>query len=324
MATGDAVGRDTGAVNRLHRDDHDHGHGHAHGQSHGHAGTSRALGTALGITLAVLVLEAVGGLLTGSVALLADAGHMLTDAGALSIALFAAWAATRPRQPRHSFGYGRAEVLAALLNGLLLGGASVGIAIESFSRLAEPQEIDAPVMMAIAAVGLLANLASGAFILRGARDNLNLRAALYHVAGDALGSIAALGAGACVLLFGWHSADAIAGLAIAVLLVASAIRLVRDSVEVLLEGAPRHLDLDAIAREVAGLPGVARIHDLHIWTVGSGFPAMSAHVDLRAGADPEAVRRSVHRLLHQRYAIAHTTIQTESAPPLLQVETPPL
>jgi cobalt-zinc-cadmium efflux system protein len=179
-------------------------------------------------------------------------------------------------------------------------------------------------MMAIAAIGLVANVASGAFLLRGAHENLNVRAALYHVAGDALGSLAALGAGAAIWLFDFTSADAIAGLAIAVLLVASAVRLVRESVEILLEGTPRHLDLDAIAREVADLPGVAKVHDLHIWTVGSGFLAMSAHVDLQSGADPETVRRSVHRLLHQRYAIAHTTIQTESAPPLLQVETPPL
>ena len=313
MSTGDALGRESGSTQGEHR------HPHAHATD-----ASRPLRAAFAITVSVLVVELVGGVLTGSVALLADAGHMLTDAGALGIAIFAAWAATQPRLPRHSFGYGRAEVLAALLNGLLLGGVSVGIAVESFSRLADPSEIDAGSMMLIAAVGLAANIASGALLLRGAHENLNVRAALYHVAGDALGSLAALAAGAAILLFGFASADALAGLAIAVLLVASAVRLVRESVEILLEGAPRHLDLDVIAREVAGLPGVARVHDLHIWTVGSGFPAMSAHVDLLAGADPEVVRRSVHRLLHQRYAIAHTTIQTESPPPLLQVETPPL
>jgi len=303
-------------------------HGPAEDHSdHGHALTGNASGplrAAFAITAGVLVLELVGGWITGSVALLADAGHMLTDAGALGIALFAAWAAAQPRLPRHSFGYGRAEVLAALLNGLLLGGVSVGIAIESFARLADPGGIAAGPMMAIAAVGLVANLASGAFLMRHAHSNLNVRAALYHVAGDALGSIAALSAGAAIWLFDFTRADAIAGLAIAALLVASAVRLVRESVEILLEGAPRHLDLEAIAREVRGLGGVARVHDLHIWTVGSRFPAMSAHVDLHPGADPEAVRRAVHQLLHQRYAIAHTTIQTESAPPLLQVETPPL
>lgn len=298
-----------------------------HHSEHRHELTGNASGplrAAFAITACVLLLELVGGWITGSVALLADAGHMLIDAGALGIALFAAWAATQPRLPRHSFGYGRAEVLAALLNGLLLGGVSVGIAIESFARLADPRGIAAGPMIAIAAVGLAANLASGAFLLRHAEANLNVRAALYHVAGDALGSIAALAAGAAIWLFDFARADAIAGLAIAVLLVASAVRLVRESVEILLEGAPLHLDLEAIAREVSGLAGVARVHDLHIWTVGSRFPAMSAHVDLHPGADPEAVRRAVHQLLHQRYEIAHTTIQTESAPPLLQVETPPL
>ncbi len=313
MSTGDALGQKQRQVQ------HEHHHAHAHPVD-----AARPLRAAFAITVSVLVLELVGGLLTGSVALLADAGHMLTDAGALGIALFASWASTQPRLPRHSFGYGRAEVLAALLNGLLLGGVSVGIAVESFSRLAAPSPIDAGPMIAIAAIGLLANLTSGAFLLRGARENLNVRAALYHVAGDALGSIAALAAGAAIWLFDFERADALAGLAIAVLLVASAVRLVRESVEILLEGAPRHLDLDTIAREVAGLPGVARVHDLHIWTVGAGFLSMSAHVDLLAGADSEAVRRSVHRLLHQRYEIAHTTIQTESAPPLLQVETAPL
>jgi cobalt-zinc-cadmium efflux system protein len=315
---------------------HEHGHGHAHSHAHpgagGHAhgrahspsSSSPALWRAFGLTSSVLIIEAVGGLLTGSVALLADAGHMLTDAGALGIALFAAWAATRPRGPRHSFGYGRAEVLAALLNGLLLGGVSVGVGFESFERLGAPREVQALPMLGIAVVGLAANLLSGLFLMRSARDNLNVRAAFYHVATDALGSVAAIAASAAILLFGWHSADAVAGLAIAVLLVWSGVRLMRESVHILLEGAPYHLDLEQIAQRVRAVPGVARIHDLHIWTVGSGFPAMSAHVDLAPGADPEVVRRAVHRLLHQEYAVAHTTIQTESAPPLLQVDGPPL
>jgi cobalt-zinc-cadmium efflux system protein len=161
-------------------------------------------------------------------------------------------------------------------------------------------------------------------LMRGARSSLNVRAALYHVGADALGSVAALLAAAAIWLLDWKSADAVAGVAIAGLLVISALRLIRDSVDILLEGAPRHLDLDEVARRVTAVPGVARIHDLHIWTVGSGFPAMSAHVDLLPGADAEVVRRAVHRLLHQEYAVAHTTIQTESAPPLLQVEAPPL
>jgi cobalt-zinc-cadmium efflux system protein len=212
---------------------------HAHGHDHGHGvDAARPLRTAFAITAGVLVLEAVGGLLTGSVALLADAGHMLTDAGALAIALFAAWAATQPRLPRHSFGYGRAEILAALLNGLLLGGVSVGVAIESFSRLADARPVAAGPMMAIAAIGLAANVASGTLLLRGSHENLNVRAALYHVVGDALGSVAALVAGAAIWLFDFTRADALAGLAIAVLLVASAVRLLRESVEILPKGRP--------------------------------------------------------------------------------------
>jgi len=313
----------------VHRHDHaTHAHlgahGHDHGQAPARSGSALALWRAFALTSGVLVLELVGGLITGSVALLADAGHMLTDAGALGIALFAAWAANQPRGRRHSFGYGRAEVLAALLNGLLLGGVSVGVAVESFARLRSPHRVDAAPMLGIAVIGLLANLASGSFLMPGARTNLNLRAALYHVAGDALGSLAAIGAAGSILAFGWQSADAVAGLVIALLLVLSALRLTRESVDILLEGAPRHLDLDEIAERVRALAGVARIHDLHIWTVGSGFAAMSAHIDLLPGANPDAVRHEVHRLLHEEYAVAHTTIQTESAPPLLQVDGPPL
>jgi cobalt-zinc-cadmium efflux system protein len=206
----------------------------------------------------------------------------------------------------------------------LLGGVSVGVAVESFERLGTVRTVQAVPMLGIALAGLVANVVSGLFLMRSARGNLNVRAALYHVATDALGSLAAIAASASILAFGWQSADAFAGLAIAVLLVWSAVQLTRESVHILLEGAPYHLDLDQIAQRVRAVPGVARIHDLHIWSVGSGFPAMSAHVDLAPGADPEAVRRAVHRLLHQEYAVAHTTIQTESAPPLLQVDGPPL
>ena len=216
-----------------------HAHGHSHEQAHGHvhahapASDAVALRRALALTLAVLVVEAIGGLLTHSVALLADAGHMLTDAGALAIALFAAWASTRPRRTRHSFGYGRAEVLAALLIGLLLGGVSVGVAVESFARLAQPREVAALPMLGIAALGLVANLVSGAFLMSGARSSLNVRAALYHVGADALGSVAALLAASAIWLLDWKSADAVAGVAIAGLLVISALRLIRESVDIL-------------------------------------------------------------------------------------------
>ncbi len=284
---------------------------------------TQGLRAAFLVTSLVLVLEAVGGVLTGSVALLADAGHMLTDAGALGIALFAARISLRPRNAQKSFGYGRAEILGALANGLLLGGVSVAIAFESFERLGSPRPVAAGPMIAIATVGLCANLVSARFLSRTSKKNLNVRAALLHVIGDALASITAIGAGIAMLLWDIRSADATAGLVIALLLVANAFRLVRDSVDILLEGAPGHLDLRKIAGEVCQVPGVMAIHDLHIWTVSEGFLAMSAHVDLEPGANPEPVRRAVHRLLHQDYDIVHTTIQTEEAPGLLSIETNP-
>ena len=301
-----------------------HGHTHRHGGTSDPAGRGdiRGLRAAFLITSSVLVLEAVGGVLTGSVALLADAGHMLTDAGALGIAIFAAWISTRPRDARRTFGYGRAEILGALANGMLLAGVSVAVALESVERLGETREIHALPMIGIAVIGLGANLASARILSRGARHNLNVRAALFHVLGDAVGSVAAIVAGLTVLSLGVSWPDAAAGLLIAGLLVVSAFRLIRDSVDILLEGTPRHLDVDKIAGEVRELAGVADLHDLHLWTVSDGFMAMSGHVTLESGADAETVRRAVHRLLHQGYDISHTTIQTEAAPALLSIESP--
>lgn len=293
---------------------------------HSHTGQSgggrdlRALRAAFAITASVLVLEAVGGVLTGSLALLADAGHMLTDAGALGIALLAAWISARPRSPSKSFGYGRAEILAALANGLLLGGVSVAIALESWERISAPQAIKAGPMLGIALIGLGANLLSARLLWHPASENLNVRAARLHVLGDALGSLAAAGAALAILLWDFYAADALAGILIAVLLVWGATRLVRESVDILLEGAPHNMDIQKIASEVLALPGVLAIHDLHIWTVTSGFLAMSGHVEIEPGARPDAVRRSVHRLLHQDYAIEHTTIQTEEPAELLSID----
>lgn len=303
---------------------------HSHGASatdHAHHAVDDVyvLRQAFAITATVLLLEAVGGYLTGSVALLADAGHMLTDAGALAIALAAAWVARRPRDHQKSFGYGRAEILGALINGILLGGVSVGIAVEAVERLGHPGPVLAEPMLAIAVVGLVANLLAARLLMRTTHQNLNVRAAFLHVIGDALGSLAAIAAALALLFFDLPAADAVAALAIAGLLIVNAVRLVRESVDILLEGAPRHLDLQEIRGRVEAVPGVASVHDLHIWTVSSGFLAMSAHVDLAPEADPELTRKGVHKLLHQEYAIEHTTIQTEAASPpdLLTIAPPP-
>ena len=300
------------------------GHAHSHSHAHEHVpdasvDTVRALRTALAITASVLLIELVGGWWTGSIALVADAGHMLTDACALAVALAALWASLRPRDSRRSFGYGRTQILGALANGLLLGGVSAAVALESIERLGAGREVAARPMLAIDVVGLVANVVTAGVLWKADPHNLNVRAARWHVLGDALGSLGAIGASVVILIWDFRAADAIAGLAIAALLVYSAYALVRDSVDVLLEGVPRHLDLQRIAQEACQLPGVVSIHDLHIWTVGPGFPAMSAHVDLAPGADPERVRRALHTLLHQHYGIRHTTIQTE-APTLHEIE----
>jgi cobalt-zinc-cadmium efflux system protein len=308
------------------------GHSHSHSPSHSNAGGRAehacetlparggqdaigALRGALAITGVTLVAELIGGWWTGSLALIADAGHMLIDAGALAVAWLAAWVSLRPRDARRSFGYGRTQILGALANGVLLGAVSAGVAMEALDRLTDvPTPIDARLMLAIAVLGLLANIASAVLLHRAGSANLNVRAALWHVIGDALGSVGAIAAALAILLFDLSRADAVAALCIALLLLVGALRLIRESVDVLLEGAPPHLDLKKIQREVCALAGVASLHDLHIWTVGPGFAAMSAHVDLMAGADPEGVRRAVHRLLHQSYGIRHTTIQTECMP----------
>ena len=290
---------------------------HQHGRP-----PSTALRIALCVTSFVLIVEAVGGWLTGSVALLADAGHMLTDAGALAIALLGAWLGSRPADTRKSFGYGRVEVLAALANGLLLGAVSVAIALESWERLSGAREINALPMIAIACIGLGANAVS-AYGLWDAGESLNVRAAWWHVLGDTLGSTAAIAAGIGIYFFGVTRLDPIVGLLISGLLVLAAVRLVREAIHVLLEGTPPGIDLEAIARRVGQLPGVRSVHDLHVWTVTTGQPMMSAHVDLEPDADPETVRESVHRLLHQEYDIDHTTIQTEAyRPPQLIRITP--
>jgi cobalt-zinc-cadmium efflux system protein len=221
-----------------------------------------------------------------------------------------------------SFGWGRAEILGALINGALLGAVSAAVALESLRRLRTPVAVEAGPMIAIACVGLVANALTAAVLSTAARHDLNARGAMLHVLGDALGSVGAVAAGVCIALWGWQRADALAGLGVAALVVVSAARLIRESVDVLLERAPRHLDLAQIAGEVRGIAGVRSVHDLHIWLVSSGFPAMSAHVDIEPDADPERVRRAVHRLLHERYAIAHTTIQTERSP-LLAIQAPP-
>lgn len=288
-------------------------HTHHHTGSEVRQRNQRTLALALGLTASFAAVEAVGGVLTGSLALLADAGHMLTDVLALALSLFAAWVAGRPSTPRKTYGYYRAEILAALLNGALLLGAAAFVAWEAIGRLAAPPEVESGAMLAVAVAGLLANLATGAILLRGGGESLNMRGALLHVAGDALGSVGAIVAGLVILVTGWGQADPAASLLIVALVVVGAFRLLREAVDVLLEGTPAHINMSDLEEAMLAVPGVARVHDVHVWTVTSGFVAMSGHAELDGTHDAHTVLDSLTERLHHDFNIAHVTIQPEPA-----------
>jgi cobalt-zinc-cadmium efflux system protein len=273
----------------------------------------RALGAVLALTVALTILEAVGGVLTGSLALLADAGHMLADDASLGLALLALWIARRPPTPERSFGYRRAEILAALANGVALVAIAIWIFVEAARRLPDPPDVLGGWMLAIATIGLAGNAVAAAVLARTSAGNLNLRAALRHVLADLLGSVGTIVAAVVVLLTGWLQADPIVGMLIALLILGSSWSILRDSVSILLEATPRELDAREVGRALSSAPGVAEVHDLHIWTITSGFPALSAHVLVGRGEDCHFRRRELEALLSERFGIAHTTLQVEHA-----------
>ena len=287
--------------------------------AHVRARNTRVLAGVLGLTLAFTVVELVGGLLTGSLALLADAAHMLSDNLALAIALLALWVAGRPSTPQRSFGYQRAEILAALANGVILVVLAIWIFIEAWGRLLDPPEVLAGWVAVVGAAGLVVNLVAAGILDRAGHATLNMRAALRHVLADALGSAGVLAAAVVILVTGWRYADPLAGAVIGLLVLGSSWAVLRDSVHILLEGAPPGLDARELGRRLAELPGVVDVHDLHVWTITSGFPALSAHVLVRPDADCHAIRRDLEALLRERFALTHTTLQVEHAPGLVQV-----
>ena len=272
----------------------------------------RRLAIVLAITLVYTAAEIVGGVVANSLALLADAGHMATDVLALGLAVAAGWFARRPPDADRTYGYQRVEILAALANGVLLVVVCGFIVWEAAARFAAPEEIRTGVMAWIAAGGLAVNLA-GAWILHRHARSLNARGALLHVLGDLLGSLGTLAAAAAIALFGWIWADAAASVAIAVLIVVSSVRLVLDSVHVLMEGAPPHLDAEEIRLELSGLPGVAGVHDLHLWSVGGRTPLLTAHLVVDHTARPHVVLSAATERLRARFGIEHSTLQIEPA-----------
>jgi cobalt-zinc-cadmium efflux system protein len=281
-------------------------HDHEHGEEN-----RRALALVLALTAGFTVVEIIGGLLTGSLALLADAGHMLSDNFSLGLALFAAWLAQRPATPNRSFGYRRAEILAALANGVTLVAVSIWVFVEAYSRLSDPPEVLGGPMLLVAALGLLVNAAGAIILYRSGGQSLNVRGAMRHVFADALGSVGAIVAAAVIILTGWRYADPLISVAIGVLILGSSWKLLKDSANILLEATPSNLDATKVGQKMASAEGVVEVHDLHIWTITSGFPALSAHVLVGSHEDCHARRRELEDLLAHEYGVSHTTLQVD-------------
>ncbi len=271
----------------------------------------RRLAIALWLAASYMVAEIVGGLITGSLALLADAGHMLSDVAGLGLSFFALWLSQRPASEERTFGWQRVEILAALANGVALVAIALVIVIEAIERLGAPRDVEGGLMMLIATGGLLVNLASLAVLQRARDHSLNMRGAWLHVLSDALGSVGAIGAGAAIWAFGWEWADPVASLVIAVLITASAWHLLRDTVQVLLEGAPRHIRVGEVRAALLAVPGVAAIHDLHVWTITSGLVSMSCHVQSTNDVEHTSLLHALQETLARGFDIHHTTIQIE-------------
>lgn len=294
---------------------------HRHDHHHPAPSGGRALFTALLITAGYSLIEAAGGLWADSLTLMGDAGHMLTDAVALGLAALAAWLATRPPSAKHSFGLGRAEVVAALLNALFMLGIVTFIAAEAIDRLNRPVPVQGLVVTLVAGVGLGLNILVAYMLSRGGKT-INIRAALLHVIGDLLGSVAALSAGVVIQLTGWTLIDPILALLVCLLILYSTLQLIRESLHIVMEGVPPHLDLPTIGHEMAALPGVVSVHDLHIWTLDSGRVALSAHVVIKKMSDWTEVQPALSAALLER-GISHITLQPET-PTFILHPMPPL
>jgi cobalt-zinc-cadmium efflux system protein len=286
------------------------------------AGAKRALKLVLVLTTAFLVAEVVGGVITGSLALLADAAHLLSDSFSLGVALFAAWLAERPGGPSRTFGYRRAEILAALFNGVTLVAISIWIFIEAGMRFSDPPEVEAGLMLGIAVAGLVVNLVAARILQRHSGESLNVSAALRHVIADLLGSVGVILAAAIILTTGWEYADPAVSVAIGLLILASSWGILRDSVRILLEASPADMEVEEVGRAMAAVPGVVQVHDLHVWTITSGFPALAAHVLVARETDCHATRRELESMLHERFGLDHTTLQVDhEGGELLQIQT---
>ncbi|MGI9557000.1 MAG: cation diffusion facilitator family transporter, partial [Solirubrobacterales bacterium] len=284
----------------------------------------RRMWIALTINLGLLAAGVVGGILTGSLALLADAGHVLSDVGAIALGLLAVALAMRATGPRRTFGLQRTEVLAALANGLTLVVVAVLIVVAAIDRLGDAPEIDGAGVLILGVVGLIGNLVATVVLAGGERDDINLEGVLRHSAADALGSIGVVVSGAVFLATGWAPIDPIASLAIAALILISSWRLIAEPFDVLMESAPAGVDVAELGRFMCEVEDVREVHELHVWTVTAGFDALAAHVVVARGADRDLAQRRLQLLLRDRYGLEHTTLQMEERadPELLNIDLP--
>jgi cobalt-zinc-cadmium efflux system protein len=293
-----------------HTHEHAHSHSHSHGHAHSHDPERPAFALALTITFGYALVELIGGIWSGSLALTSDAGHMFSDALALGLAAGAAWIARRPPGMKHSYGLARAEVIGASLNGLAMLVIIVVLVVEAVQRLLDPQPVAAGAVMAIAAIGLAVN-AAVAFVLSRGHNTLNVRGALVHVMGDLLSSIAALIAGAVIYVTGWLLIDPILSLVIAALILTTTLKLLRDTLHVLMEGVPAAVDLAEIGAALAELRGVSEVHDLHVWSIGSDRTALSAHLEIEQLDAWPTILYDAQRVLRERFGVDHVTLQPE-------------
>jgi cobalt-zinc-cadmium efflux system protein len=287
---------------------------HSHGHTHARLGRDRrALAAATALVLALMAVEVVAGVVAGSLALLADAGHLVTDAAALVFALVAATMASRPPRGRFTFGLSRLEVLAAQANGLALLLVGIWIVYAAIRRLVDPAEVRGGIVLAVALAGVAVNAVATALLARASRESLNVRGAFVHVATDLAAFAATAAAGALVLVTGWDRFDPLASLAVAALMFWGCFGLLRESTRIFLEGSPSEIEPEAVGRALVGHLGVVEAHDIHVWTVTSGFPAFSAHVLVEPSADCHALRRELEAMLAARFGLTHTTLQVDHA-----------
>ena len=295
---------------------HHHGHVHAHGHAHAADGDARRLRTALALILVFMVAEVVTGILASSLALISDAAHMLTDAAALALSLVALRIARRPARGAMTYGFGRVEILSAQANGITLVLLAGWIVFEAIHRLVDPPSVEGGIVLVVALVGIVVNLVATLVLAGANRESLNVEGSYQHILTDLFAFVATAIAGAVIILTGFARADALASLLVAALMLVAGVRLVKASARVFLEAAPEGLDPEEIGRTLAAHPGVVEVHDLHVWEVTSGFPALSAHVVVRAGGDCHELRRVLQQELVAQFGLRHTTLQVdhEAAP----------